>query len=77
VSHAQGDSAATELEEGAGLELGSDVLVSTDDLIGWPSAPQKGQRRNLYNSIIFNTHCISRNPFKLSRSRMRDEKFSW
>lgn len=41
MSHAQGDSAATELEEGEVLELSSDISVSTNDLIRRPSALKK------------------------------------
>lgn len=41
MSHAQGDSATTELEEGVVLELGSDISVSTNDLIRRSSALKK------------------------------------
>lgn len=41
MSHAQGDSAATELEEGVVLELSSDISVFSNDLIGRSSTLKK------------------------------------
>lgn len=41
MSHAQGDSAATELEEGVVLELSSDISVSTNDMIRRPCTLKK------------------------------------